>query len=336
MTAVRGLALFATMLFVAGTITACGSGGETADQTAETPQEVAESAGFEGVHSGELEITLKINRGKKPEQINMRILGSFVKASEGKLPEIDTGMESHGSFAGHEVDFNSGFTLSPKQAVISYGPIYKEHTYQADKATFEDLKSNFESALGAGGEGDAGACLNAAGDFNLAKILRGISFEGKSETPDGRQFEVLGADLDVPAVIDELTKLGEDEGCRAQLEALSVPLAQLKALETQLGRSLSAAQVTLEIDKNEVIHSLKFLVSVKLPGNEMLEVEFVIHLNKINEVTEVLEPQGEFSIEKLFKKFGVDLQQVEEADSGERLTSFLEAAQRGLFERGSP
>jgi len=335
--AVRGLALFATMLFVIGAIAACGGGGETADQAPATPQGLAEGAGFEGVHSGELEITLKIDRHKKkPEQISMRILGSFTKASEGKLPEIDTGMESHGSFAGHEVDFNSGLTLSPKQAVVSYGPIEAEHTYQLDKGTFEEVKSSFEDALGEGGEGDAGACLSAVDDFNLAKVLRHISFDGKSETPDGERLEVLGADLNMPVLIDELVRLSEDEGCRAQLEALSVPVNQLKALEKQLASSLEAAQVTLEVDKNKLIHSLKVLLSIELPHNEKLEVEFAVRLTNINEITDVLEPQGEFSIEKLLKKFGVDSQQVEEADSGERLTGFLEAARLGLFERGSP
>ncbi|MGN6558343.1 MAG: hypothetical protein ACTHLH_10080 [Solirubrobacterales bacterium] len=336
MRAVRGLALFATMLFIASAVAACGSGGETTDQVPKTPQGLAEAAAFDGVHGGELEIVLRIDRYKQREAIKMRILGSFMKASEGKLPEIDTGMESHGSFAGHEVDFNSGYTLTPERLVISYGPTEGELVYQPDKGTFEELKSNFEDALGEGGEGDAGACLGAAGDFNLAKVLNHISVEGTSETPDGARVKTLGADLDVPAAIDELTKLGEDEGCRAQLEALRVPVTQLKALEEQLKNSLASARVKLEIDKNEVIRYLQVRTTVELPDNEKLEAEFYIRLNKINEVTELPQPIGELSIEKLLKKFGVDLQQVKEADSGERLTSVLEAAYRGMFEKGSP
>lgn len=336
MRAVRGLVLFATLLFVAGVITACG-GGETTDQAPETPQGLAEGAGFEGVHGGELEATLKINRQKKkPEGISMRMLGSFMRANEGKPLELDFGLESHGSFAGNEVDFNSGVVLLPKRVVISYGPTEAELVYQADKGTFEELKSNFEDALGEGGEGDAGACLGAAGDFNLAKVLRHVSSEGKSETPDGERIEILVADVDAPVAIDKLSRLSEDDGCKAQLEALGVPVTQLKAFEKQLESSLAAAKVTLEIDKNEVIRSLVVLTSAELPRNEKLEVEFAMRLNRINEVTELPKPTGESSIEKLLKKFGVDSQQVEEADSGERLTGFLEAVRLGLFERGSP
>ncbi|MGN6587984.1 MAG: hypothetical protein ACTHKT_11030 [Solirubrobacterales bacterium] len=337
MRAVRGLALLATMLFIASVIAACGGSGETADQPPKTPQGLAEVAAFDGVHSGEVEITVNIARHKKqPEAIKMRMLGNFIRASEGKLPEIDTGMESHGSFAGNEVDFNSGLVLSPERLVISYGPTGGELVYQPDKGTFEELKSNFEEALGEGGKGDAGACLGAAGDFNLAKVLSHISSEGKSETEDGTRVEILGADLNVPAAIEELTKLSEDEGCRAQLEALRVPVTQLKALEEQLNNSLASARVKLEVDHNEVIRYVQILMTVELPGNEKLEAEFYIRLNKINEVTELPKPVGELPIGKFLKKFGVDLQQVEEADSGERLIGFLEAAYRGMLERGSP
>ncbi len=336
MRARRGLMLLVATFVVAGSIAACGGGGETTDQPPTTPRALAEGAAFEGVHGGELEVVLKITRLKKPEGIKMRMIGSFMKAEEGKLPEVDFGLESHGSLAGNEVDFNSGFVLLPERAVISYGPTEGELVYQTDKDTFEELRSDFEDSLGEGGDGDATACLGAAGDFNLAKVLRRFSSEGKGETLDGKQVAIVGADLDVPAAIDELTKLGEDDGCRAQLEALGVPVTQLKALEKQLNSSLADARVTLEIDKNEVIRYLQVLMSVELPRNEKLEVEFYLRLNKINEVTELPRPIGESPFGTLLKKLGLDLQQFKEAENGERFTKVLEAVYLGMFERGSP
>jgi hypothetical protein len=331
------LALLAATLLVAGAIAACGGDGEATDQPPQTPQGRAEGAGFKGVHSGELEIALRINRlAQKPEGIDMRISGSFMGAGQGGLPEINVGVESHGSLAGDVVDFNSGLVLLPEEAVVSYGPTEKEHVYQPDKATFEELRSDFEDALGEGGEGDADACLEAAGDFDLAKVLRHVSAEGEGETLDSTPTKVVGADLDVPAAIDELIRLSEDEGCRAQLEAVGVPVAQLKALEGELKNSLAAARVTLEIDKNGVIRSLKVLAKAELVRNQELEVELLVRLGGVNEVTELPESGEGLPIEGLLKKFGVDLQQVEEADSGERLTSLLEAVYLGLFERGSP
>lgn len=339
MTIFRGFAVFLLLAVVVG-LEACG--GEDREATtipaAATPQELAASAGFDGVESGELEIALEIDRYRKPqpEEINMRILGNFMGAGDEDLPEFDFGIESHGPLAGHEVDFNSGFVLLPQRAVVSYGPTEGELVYQPDKATFEELKSDFEDAQGEGGAGDVGACLEAAGDLSLADVLSHVSLEGKSETLDGEPIEVVGGELDVPAAIDELVRMSEDEGCEAQLEAVGVSVAELKVLENQLKKSLISAPVTIGIDKHGVFRSLKVLVNVELPSNEELEVELVMRLNKVNEVTELPQPVGVTPFEALLKKFGVDLQKVKEADSGERLTSFLEAVRLGLFERGSP
>lgn len=306
---------------------ACGGSGNGETTTA-GPQGMAESAGFEGVESGELEIALEIDRYKQhTEEINMRILGNFKAAEEGGMPQIDMAIESHGPLAGRNVEFSGGLSWLPEKAVATY----QGQTYEPDQPTFETLKSGFEEAQGEGGPGDASACFEAAGEFNVAEALRHVSFEGKGETLDGTRIETVGADLDFTAAINELIKLRQDPACGAQLAAVGLPSkAELEALKAQLKGSVTAARVTLGLDKNDVVRYLKVITNLELPHNEELEVELVVRLNRVNEITELPEPSGSTPFAGLLKQFGIDQKTLEEADSGERFVAFLGAVTGAL------
>jgi len=312
---------------------ACGGGsdGETIDLSAAKPRELTEAASFDGVHSGELEVALEIDRYKKhPEEINLRILGPFMKVGEGKLPAIDMAVESRGDLGGKAVEFLSGPLLRPEKVAINF----EGKVYEPDQATFEELKSKLEDTLGEGGEGDATACPKAAGEFDLAQVLRNVSSEGKSETLDGEPMKVVGADLDVSAAIDELVRLSEDPACKAQLEAVGVPpVAQLEALTALLERSRATPRVTLGVDENGVVRYLEVLGKVGLQGNEELEVELVVRLNKVNEVTELAEAQGSSPFRALLKRFGLTSEDIKEADGGEILVGVLEVLSDRMFGR---
>lgn len=327
-------AAFVVVLILSVGIVACGGSGdgeETVDLSSATPTQLAEAAGFDGVHSGELEVALEIDRYKKhPEEINMRILGPFMKAGEGKLPFLDMAIESRGDLGGSNVDFLSGPLLRPEKVVVNFAG----SVYEPDQATFEELKSKLEGGLDEGGEGDAGACMKAAGDFNLAQVLHNVSSEGKSETLDGKPMKTVSADLDVSKAMDELVKLSEDPACKAQLEAVGLPPAvQLEGLAKLLERSGAAPQVTLGVDKNGVIRYLEVLGKVKLQGNEELEVELVLRLNKVNEVTELPEAHGYSPFPVLLKQFGLTSEDIKQADGGEILVGVLEVLSSRLFGR---
>jgi hypothetical protein len=322
-------------LFALGAITGCGGGGgdETSDQLPASPSGKAEASNFDGVHSGEIELALEIDRyKKKPEEINMRILGNFLKAGEEKLPELDFAIESNGNLAGHNVEFLSGPLLRAEKWIVNFDG----KVYEPDQAAFKEMKSKFEAAQEEeGGEGNAMACVEAAEGFNVTDVVNHVSFEGKGESLDGKKVETVGADLDASAAIDELIALTEaSPGCKAQLEAIGLPpAAQLKALEKELKGALTAARVTLSVDKNGVVRYFKILANVELPRNEELEVELVMRLNKVNEVTELPNTHGYSPYASLLKQFGLNGQDVKQADAGEIYVGVLEALSDRLFGR---
>jgi hypothetical protein len=330
-----GALVLVAALIVATAIVGCGSSGgeDTAEGLPASPAGKAEAADFDGVHSGEIELALEIDRyKKKPEEINMRILGNFMKTGEEALPQLDLAIESNGDLAGNKVEFLSGPLLRADKWIVNFDG----KVYEPDHATYEELKSKFEAAQEEeGGAGNAMACVEAAEDFNVTDAVHHVSFEGKGETLDGKKVETVGADLDVSAAINELIGLGEESpGCQAQLEAVGLPpAAELEELEQELKGSLTAARLTLSLDRNGVARYFKILANAELPHNEELEVELVMRLNRVNEVTELPNTHGYSPYAALLKQFGLDNEDVKQADAGEIYVGVLGVLADRLFGR---
>lgn len=319
---------------VAVAIVGCGSSGdETVEELPASPAGKAEAANFNGVHSGEIELALEIDRyKKKPEEINMRILGNFMKSEDEALPQVDFAIESNGMLDGKNIEFLASPLLRPDKWIVNFDG----KVYEPDHATYEDLKSKFEAAQEE--EGDAGnamACVEAAEGFDVTDAVHHVSFEGKGETLDGKKVETVGADLDVSAAIDELIKLGEESpGCQAQLEAVGLPpKAELEELAQELRGSLTAARLTLSLDKHGVARYFKILANAELPHNEELEVELVMRLSRVNEVTELPNTHGYTPYPELLKQFGLNNEDVKQADAGEIYAGVLEVLANRLFGR---
>jgi hypothetical protein len=326
-----GVACLLAVVFLA----ACGAGdGDDAPvEVPASPKGKVEVANFNGVHSGEVEFTLRIRReGKKPEEFNLRILGPFLKAGEEALPQLDPAIESNGDLAGRHVEFLSGPLLRADKWVVNFdGKVY-EPNHQA----FEEMKAKFEAAQEEeGGEGNAMACVEVAEGFEATDVLENLSYEGPGEAIDGTKLQTVGADLDVVAAIDDLIELSEGSpGCKAQLEAIGVPsAAELEKLEKELKGSLANARMTISIDKNGVVRDLQVLAHVEQPRDEELEVELAMRLNRVNEVTSLPITHGYTPYPQLLRQFGLDNEDVEQAEAGEIYVGILEVLSDRLFGR---
>jgi hypothetical protein len=324
------------VMLVSGAIAGCGAsgGGDTSEGLPESPAGKAEAANFDGVHSGEIELALEIDRNNKknPEEINMRILGDFLGAGEAALPQLDLAIESNGSLAHHNVEFLSGPLLRADKWVVNFAG----KVYEPDQATFKELKSKFEAAQEeAGGEGNAMACVEAAEGFDITDVVKRVSYEGEGETTDAKKVQTVGAELDPAAALDELIELGEGSpGCKAQLDALGLPPpAQLKALEKELQASLTSARLTLSLDRHGLTRYFKILANLELPHKEELEVELVMRLSRINEITGLPITHGYSPFSALLNQFGLDMQDVKQAGAGEIYVGILGVLADRLFGR---
>lgn len=307
------------LLVVAAVATGCGSaeGDETIDHLPASPAGKAEAANFDGVHSGEIQLVVQVRHlGRHLETANIRIVGPFMKAGEEPLPQMDPAIESNGELDGHALGFLSGPLLRDDKWVVNFAG----KVYEPDHASFVEMRSKFEEAQDEeGGEGNAMACVEAAEGFDVTDVVHHVSLEGNGETLDGTKVAMVDGDLDPSAVIDQLIKLGEESpGCRSQLEAVGVPpAARLRELERELQASLASAQLTVSLDKHGLVRSGKVLVAIEEPGGDELEVEVTLQLNQVNEVTQLPITHGYSPYSALLKQFGLNRQDVKEADAGE-------------------
>jgi hypothetical protein len=77
----------------------------------------------------------------------------------------------------------------------------------------------------------------------------------------------------------------------------------------------------------------KILANAELPHNEELEVELVMRLSAVNEVTELPNAQGSSPYASLLKQFGLNGQDVTQADAGEIYVGMLKVLANRLFGR---
>jgi hypothetical protein len=306
-------------------LAACGGSGDDGSPPIDrqNPHELAETAGFEGVKSGELELALEIDSQGKEEEVNMRIVGSFIREEGEVLPKIDGAIESNGKLSGRAAEFFGGPTLLPDRAVVNY----ESKVYQPDKTTFEALKAALEEAQEEGGEGSVNACREAAAPIELRQLVKNLSFGGMSTGLDGKPVWVASADLDVAGAIDALAQMSKDPECGAQLEAVAPHLAEeLAAEKDELAKETKKASVVFSVDKNNALRtiSVDWIYKPKHPKGEEIEVEFDLRLNRINEVTELPRPHGYQAFDSLLKQFGLDLQTVREVTGDELVISILE------------
>jgi len=328
-----------SMAAIALAASGCGGGSGGGDGTGAglpaAPEGKARAANFNGVHSGEVELNLILKRFKKkqkPEYIKLRVVGTFKKVEDEVLPHLDVAIESNGEIDGRTVAFLSGPLLRAERWVVNFD----SKVYEPDHATFEELESKLEEAQGEeGAEGNALACVEAADGFDIGNVVRHVSYEGTGEAVDGDKLQGVGADIDVSAAIDELIRMAEESpGCQAQLEAVGVPpVPQLEELEKELKGNLTAARLVLSLDENGHVRYSNILANVQLPHDEELELEALLRLNKINEVTEVPYARGYSPYPALLNQFGLNQQDVKQADGGEIYLGVLEVLANRLFGR---
>jgi hypothetical protein len=337
MRVIRGLVVFALLFSIAAGLAACGGGGgegggETTDISAASPQEVAESANFEGVHTAEIEIELEIDRYKphEPEEINMRILGNVVGLGEGRLPKFDFAIESKGPLSGRDVEFSGGLLYTGEYAVANF----EQQTYEPSRGLLEGIESGFEEAQQAGDEGNVMACVEAAQGIPLSQLVHGLKKEGRAEYFDGTPVYYVGGTLNIPGLIDGLVQLEEDSACAAQLKAAGVPsVTELDAAKAALGGKIKEAPMQLAVDKHGLVRNLNAEALGTNAQGEEVEVEFLIRVLKVNEPTELATASGSAPFAHLLKELGLDEAALAQANGAELWTGFLEGVGKLLTGR---
>ncbi len=302
----RSALLLAIFAALAAILSACGGGG---GGSSEDPQKVIESATFEGIESGEVDVSLNVSsKGDKGGEVKAELSGPFQTTGKESLPELAMTVKANGEAEGEKVDFDGGLTVLNDRAFIAY----KGTNYEVDPTTFGFIKSGFEESEqeGAGESQGAGAtaCQKAAESLDLGEFVDNLENEG-SEDVDGTGTTKLSGDLNPKTAIEAVIKLGEEPSCSSELEAAGpLPLNELKEQESELTGAIKKAHITVNIGEDDHIpRKVAAQMTIEPKGSgETAEVEFELTLSKVNEKQTIKGPAGAEPIEKLFDQLGVN------------------------------
>jgi len=320
----RILALFATLAALTGLLAACGGGGDSTDSSGEDPQKVLENAGFEGVKSGELEMSLNATaEGKEGGEVEVSLSGPFEAGAKGELPQLELNAEAKGSAAGEDLDFEGGLTLLTDRAFISY----EGDAYEIDPTTFGFLKSNLEQAQQSEGEsGDITACQEAAESIKFSHLADQLTNEGSVDV-DGTSTTKISGDLSVSGGVDALIELTENPACSSQLEAAGpLPLDELEEAKGELSKAIKQAHVDLYVGDDDIVRKVDAELTIAPPGaeDEKVELEMELTLSGVNEEQSFEEPSQTKPLEDLFKQLDVNPLELLEAGQEEGIEGLLE------------
>jgi hypothetical protein len=320
----RIFALLATVVALAGALTACGGGSDSSD---EDPQKVIENATLEGVKSGTIDLSLGIkSEGEKGGNLDVSLSGPFQARAAGTLPEFDFSASAQGDVNGDKVDLEGGLTLLSDRAFIDY----QGTEYEVDPTTFGFVKSGFEQAQAQGGsEGgavDPTACQEAVSSIDLNTVVENLTNEGSADV-DGTSTTKVSGEIDPNGAIDAIIALTDDPACASQLEAAGpLPLDELDAMKGEVTSALEKAHVEIYVGDDEIVRKVVAEVTVepKDKSREKVELDFSLALGGVNETQAISAPAGAEPLEGLFDKLGVDPLELLEAGRGGGLGGLLE------------
>jgi hypothetical protein len=334
----RTFALLTAFAALAALLSACGGGGGA---SSDSPQQVIEQATFEGVESGNVDLTVNVkSTGEHGGNVKAELTGPFQSTGKESLPELALAVKANGEVDGENVDFDGGLTVLSDRAYVGF----EGKEYEVDPTTFGFVKSGFEEAEQEGEHeskgGEATACQKAATSLNLEEFVDNLENEGGEEV-EGVKTTKLSGDLDPKGAVDAVIKLMETPACSSELEAAGpFPLDELKNKEGELTGAIKKAHVDVYVGESDhIVRKVDADLTVEPKGSgEKTEVELGFTLGQVNEKQTIKAPANAEPLEKLFGELGInplELLGMMQGGGGEGLGSLLEGITGAIGGEGS-
>ena len=309
MSRLRIVLLFAALAALATTFAACGGDGDDGGSSGEDPKTVLEDATFEGIESGDLDLSLNVDvSGDDGGSVDVALSGPFQSKGDAQIPEIDMTAEANGSISGEDVDFDASLVLIPSKAFVGY----EGTDYEVDPTTFSFIESAIEQAEreggGQGGTEAATACQKEeAGAINVEDFVENLSNDGGPDV-GGTETTKVSGELNVPGAIEALTKLVELPACSSQLKAAGpLPLNELEEAQGQIEKALKSASAEVYVGEDDIVRRVVADLTIEPEGeDESVEMTFDLSINGVNEEQEISTPDDAKPLNALFQKLGVN------------------------------
>ena len=268
----------------------CGGG--------EDPEQVLDSATFEGVESADFDLSLQIeSAGEQGGNLDVSLAG------RAQADSVQATAKVSGTAQGKPVDFEGGLTLLAKRGFVDY----RGTEYEIDPGNYSFAKPLFFPALSEKGGAELVACRRAASGIERGGLVDNLASEGSAEVA-GVETTKLGGELDVPAAVEALIGLAEDPGCGVQFEALSpFPKYKVRLLGDELSGSAEKARVEIYVGDDDIVRKVSGeFTGEPGGGREPAKVDFEFTLSDVNASQKIEIPSGAKPVTVLFGKLGID------------------------------
>ncbi|HEV7483280.1 MAG TPA: hypothetical protein VGO13_09295 [Solirubrobacterales bacterium] len=288
---IRVSLILTALCLAAVALAACGGGSKD-------PQQVLESATFEGIESAAFDGTLEIeSKGSQGGHLDVRLSGR-AQAEEG----VEVTAKVDGSARGKPVDLEGGLTLFANRGFVNY----RGTEYEVDPNNYGIAKPLFFPALAEKGGAEIRECRRAAAGIEVGDLLDNLSDEGSVEVADTETTGISG-ELDVAAAVEAFIGFVEDPACSTQFEALSpFALYQVRLLGEELTASAEKSTVHVYVGDDGIVRkfSAEFR-GVPGAGRAPVTVDIELTLSEINEEQKIAVPAHAKPIFTLLGKLGV-------------------------------
>jgi hypothetical protein len=309
-------------LVVSLLVVACGSGGEDVTVEGKTPPtEIIEAMSFNGVRSATFGATFEILNIVTKDELDLNLTAGFDNRKQETLPPFFITVGSHGEHHGQYFEFNGRLFYAGTNAILTYGPAFKELAYEFEPEDFQKFKKKLEKVQSGGGAGDARACFDAAAEVEAGSLISDLRYRGSQAETEGPRLFLVGGKLDVQALVDVLGELAEDPSCGAQLKALGLPSpAELSELE----RQIEQGRVIIGVDKHGLPRYFQAELHLAGQQKEKTLVKLYLALQTVNEDPEIPDSAEGEPAAVLLRKFGVKPKAAFQASGDQLLISLLE------------
>ncbi len=300
------LAAVAALLAMATALSACGGGS---DKSGEDPQTVIDEATLQGIDSGNLDLSLKVDAaGKEGGNVDASLSGPFQGEGKGKLPQLDMSAKANGSFNGNDINFDGGLVLLPNSAYVNY----KGTEYEVDPTTFSFIESTLKQQQGKeGGSAGATECQEAFGKLKVSEFVEDGVNEGSADVGDTSTTKVSG-DLNVPDGIDALLEVVESPACKAQIGSTGAlpSKSEIDKAKNEVKDAVKVAHVDVYVGDDNIVRRIAAQLKIEPEkggsGPKTVEINLDLQLTELNEEQEISAPGSAKPLTDLFLKLGIN------------------------------
>jgi hypothetical protein len=288
---IRALLILTALCLSAVALAACGSSGS------KDPQQVLESASFEGVESAAFDAALKIeSKGGQGGNVDVDLSG------QAQAEGVEVTAKVDGIAQGKPVDLEGGLTLFANRGFVNY----RGTEYEIDPNNYGIAKPLFFPALAEKGGAEIRECRQAASAIEVGDLLENLSNDGSVEVA-GTETTKISGELDVPATVEAMVSLVEDPACSTQFEALSpFALYKVRLLGDELATSAEKSTVQVYVGDDDIIRKFSAEFSGDPgAGREPITVNIELALSEINMDQKIQVPSNAKPIFTLLGKLGV-------------------------------